>query len=154
MMWNKFWALSPRERRLLVQALIRLPVAAMRVRLDGGTVLRRQPSIHPTTQSPRRGEPGMPDGPAGDEPAVIREAARMVNAAARYTPMSATCLPKSLVLQQLLRREGIETALRIGVRKAGATLDGHAWLEYRGVPVADPPSVHDRFMVLHADGRS
>lgn len=139
-MWNKFWALSRRERRLLVQALIRLPVAAMRVRFDGGTVLRRQPSV--------------PAGPAGDEPAVIREAARMVNAAARYTPMSATCLPKSLVLQQLLRREGIETALRIGVRRAGTALDGHAWLEYRGVPVADPPSVHDCFTVLHADGRS
>lgn len=146
-MWNKFWSLAPRERRLLVQALIRLPVAALRVRLDGGMVLRRQPSIHPTTQSPRRGD-------AGDEAAVIRDAARMVDAAARYTPMSATCLPKSLVLQQLLRREGIETALRIGVRKAGAALDGHAWLEYRGVPVADPPSVHDCFTVLHADGRS
>ena len=139
-MWNKFWTLSRRERRLLVQALIRLPVAAMRVRFDGGTVLRRQP--------PR------PPGPAGDEPAVIREAARMVNAAARYSPMPATCLPKSIVLQQLLRREGIETALRIGVRKAGAALDGHAWLEYRGVPVADPPGVYDSFTVLHADGRS
>ena len=139
-MWNKFWALSPRERRLLMQALIRLPVVAMRVRLDGGRVLRHQPSI--------------PDGPASDEPAVIREAARMVNAAARYTPISATCLPKSIVLQQLLRREGIETALRIGVRKTGAALDGHAWLEYRGVPVADPPGVHDSFTVLHADTRS
>ena len=139
-MWNKFWALSRRERRLLVQALIRLPIAAMRVRLDGGMVLRGQQST--------------PPGPAGDEAAVMREATRMVNAAARYTPMSATCLPKSIVLQQLLRREGIETALRIGVRKAGAALDGHAWLEYRGVPVADPPSVHDCFTVLHADGRS
>jgi hypothetical protein len=139
-MWNKFWALSRRERRLLVQALIRLPVAAIRVRLDSATLLRLQPT--------------SAAGLAGDEPAVIREAARMVNAAARYAPMSATCLPKSIVLQQLLRREGIETTLRIGVRKAGASLDGHAWLEYRGVPVADPPSVHDCFTVLHADGRS
>lgn len=139
-MWNKFWALSRRERRMLVQALIRLPVAAMRVRFDSGTVLRSQPPILA--------------GPAGDEPAVIREAARMVNAAARYAPMPATCLPKSIVLQQLLRREGIETALRIGVRKSDGALDGHAWLEYRGVPVADSPSVHECFTVLHADGRS
>ena len=139
-MWSKFWALSRRERRLLVQALIRLPIAAVRVRLDSGAVLRREQSSSA--------------GPAGEEPVVIREAARMVNAAARFAPMPATCLPKSIVLQQLLRREGIETALRIGVRKAGAALDGHAWLEYRGVPVADSPSVHDSFTVLHADGRS
>lgn len=139
-MWNRFWKLSSRERRLLIQAFVRLPIAALRVRLGGGASLR-----HDAAPSPR--------GP-GSAPPVVGEAARMVRAAAHHTPLPITCLPQSIVLQQLLRREGVETELRIGVRKAGDALDGHAWVEYQGRPVNDPPAVRERFTVLHADSRS
>jgi len=37
----------------------------------------------------------------------------------------------------LLRRRGIDSQLRIGVRLTGGALEGHAWVEYAGVPVND-----------------
>lgn len=138
-MWTRFWRLSGRERRLLISAVAMLPVAAMRVRLFGAPAVARG---------------GLTRRPAADEPPVVREAARMVKAAAHYIPVNLTCLPQSIVLQQLLRREGIETAVRIGVRKRDGTLDGHAWVEHDGRPVSDPPSVQDEFKVLHADSSS
>lgn len=72
----------------------------------------------------------------------------MVSAAARYVPLTASCLPRSIVLQRILRREGIATDIRVGVRKADGVLDGHAWVEYHGLPVSDTPDVHQRFTVL------
>ena len=43
---------------------------------------------------------------------------RMVLAAARYSPISSTCLERSLSIWWLLGRQGISTQLRIGVRLA------------------------------------
>lgn len=139
-MWSRFWRLSLRERRLLMLAFVLLPIAAIRLRLRGAASLRQD---------------AAPPPPANvSEPPVVGEAARMVKAAAYYTPLPVTCLPQSMVLQQLLRREGVETELRIGVRKAGGALDAHAWVEYQGRPVNDPSVVRERFTVLHADSRS
>lgn len=137
-MWTRFWRLSGRERRLLISAAAMLPVAAMRVRVFG------TPPVAFGRLTPRSN---------AAEPPVVGEAARMVKAAARYIPVNLTCLPQSIVLQQLLRREGVETAVRIGVRKRGGALDGHAWVEYNGRPISDPPGVQDDFTVLHADSR-
>lgn len=138
-MWTRFWRLSNRQRRLLISAVAMLPVAAIRVRLFG---------------APRAVAAAPASPPQADEPTVVREAARMVKAAAHYVPLHLTCLPQSIVLQQLLRREGVVTTMRIGVRKRDGTLDGHAWVEYNGRPVSDPSSVQDDFQVLHADSSS
>jgi hypothetical protein len=45
------------------------------------------------------------------------------------------CIQRSLVLQRLLRRHGIMTSLRIGVRKEGDGLCAHAWLEHDSQPI-------------------
>ena len=47
------------------------------------------------------------------------------------------CLPQSLATRYLLARAGCSTELRIGVRRQGAGLAAHAWLEKDGVPVID-----------------
>ena len=133
-MWTKFRRLSPRERRLFLQAWVMLPIAAIRVRLSGAASFL---DAHPVTASP-----------SPSPPPIVGEAARMVSAAARYGLLDASCLPRSIVLQRLLRREGILTDLRVGVRKADGLLDGHAWVEYHGVAVSDAPDVHERFTVL------
>lgn len=133
-MWTNFRRLSPRERRLFLQAWVMLPIAAIRVRLSGAASFLDAPAV----TSP----------PSPSPPPIVREAARMVSAAARFGPLTASCLPRSIVLQQLLRREGIMTDIRVGVRKADGLLDGHAWVEYHGVAVSDPPDVPERFTVL------
>jgi hypothetical protein len=44
-----------------------------------------------------------------------------------------------------LRREGIETVLRVGVNRESGTLHAHAWVEYLGRPLNDADDVALRF---------
>jgi hypothetical protein len=75
-----------------------------------------------------------------------RRIARMVKIAASHGPYRATCLPQSLTLWLLLRRRGIASSLRIGVRKEISRLDAHAWVEIDGIVVNDRMDVPDRFV--------
>ena len=75
----------------------------------------------------------------------IQALGELVNIAARHTLGSRTCLTRSLLLGWLLRRRGVQSQLRIGVRLAQGALDAHAWVEYEGVPVNDRPDVSMQF---------
>lgn len=72
--------------------------------------------------------------------------AALVTAAARHHLIPMTCLPRALALQALLRRNGIQAELRIGVRREAGGLQAHAWVENAGAPVGEPgepsPSYH------------
>lgn len=74
-----------------------------------------------------------------------RQLTRLVRAAACHGFYSATCLPQSLTLWWLLRRRGIASDLRIGVRKHSNDLDAHAWVELAGIVLNDSMDVHQRF---------
>jgi len=69
----------------------------------------------------------------------------MVQVAARHGVYSATCLPQSLTLWWLLRRQGIESDLRFGARKEAERMEAHAWVELDGVPLNDTLDVDQRF---------
>lgn len=79
--------------------------------------------------------------------------AHLVGIAGRHHFHPMTCLPRSLALQALLRRHGIESDLRIGVRREAGELRAHAWVEHDGGPVGEPADVELRFQPLAA-GRS
>lgn len=55
------------------------------------------------------------------------------------------CLTRALVLWCLLKRRGIETTLRFGVRKHDGQLESHAWMEYQGQPLAGEAHVQQGF---------
>ena len=76
---------------------------------------------------------------------VIKALGEAVNIAARHTPFPASCLTRSLLLGWLLRRRGVASKLRIGVRLTQGMLDAHAWVECQGVPVNDNPDVNEQF---------
>ena len=137
-MLNKLRRLSPRERKLLIKACVLLPLAMARVRW--------KIALPSSVMQPAAGADGEP-------PVVIGEAVRMVKAAARRIP-GASCLPQSLAVHRILVGEGVATTIRIGVRKSSGALDAHAWVEYAGRPITDPPAVHQDFTVLAADSRS
>ena len=82
-----------------------------------------------------------------------RQAARIVAAAARRAPLRATCLARSLTLQWILRRHGIESQLRLGVRKVAGHFEAHAWLEHQGEPLMEPADVQQRFAPFQALAR-
>ena len=55
------------------------------------------------------------------------------------------CLARALVLWCLLKRQGVETTLRFGVRKQKGQFEAHAWVEYQGQPLTSDPYVQQRF---------
>jgi hypothetical protein len=50
------------------------------------------------------------------------------------------CLHGSLILYRQLLRAGASPRLCIGVRKNGARLEGHSWVEVRGEVVGEHPA--------------
>lgn len=74
-----------------------------------------------------------------------RMSARLVQIAAARGVYRASCLPQSLVLWWLLKRQGMEAALRIGVRKVADRFEAHAWVEHGGVVLLDDADVHERY---------
>src|SRR5262245_27909994 len=78
--------------------------------------------------------------------------ARLVEAAARHHLRPMTCLTRSLVLQALLRRQGIEADLPIGVRQEDGMLRAHAWVEHAGAPVGEREDVDRTFLPLATGG--
>lgn len=108
------------ERRSFLQAIVLLPMASLALRLWRFQLVYK--SLQEATS--------LKGSQAQEE--LLREAqrtARMVDAAARYVPYDATCLRRSLVLWWLLRRRGIDSRLRIGVRKEADGILAHAWVE-------------------------
>jgi hypothetical protein len=129
---SRFRALSWPDRRVLVLAALLLPLVWAAVRVLGFA------RVHA-----RLGTAGAPDAPSPvADPVRI---GYLVNAAAGLPLVPATCLTRSLLLNWLLRRRGVRSELRIGVRMEGSALDAHAWVECEGRPVNDAPDVGRRF---------
>jgi hypothetical protein len=64
---------------------------------------------------------------------VVNATAERVAMAAAFIPGRALCLEQSLALYLLLRRRGIQAALRLGVQ--AYPFAAHAWVEHAGEPV-------------------
>jgi Transglutaminase-like superfamily len=75
----------------------------------------------------------------------IRRAAEAVNLAARRGPFPFTCLTRSMLLHWFLRRGGVPSELRLGVRIEQGAFSAHAWVECSGVPVNDDLDIGTRF---------
>lgn len=78
----------------------------------------------------------------------IRLLQPLVNSAANNHLYPMTCLRRSLVLQRMLARCGIPTALRLGVRKGDGWLKAHAWLEYNGQPIGEAEDLGEKYAGL------
>ena len=120
---HKVFQLSPGERAVLVQAwgLFLLVELALRI-----LPFTRLLTLSKKVFLNRKGEAAL-----GLVPSVSR-LAWLVEVAGRYTPVTATCLKKALVLSWLLGRKGTQTEVRIGVAREEGRLKAHAWLDYDG----------------------
>lgn len=79
--------------------------------------------------------------------ANVRRAAQMVAVACRRYPLRSSCLPRTIVLWSLLRRRGLDTNVRIGVRgDAEANFQAHAWLEWNGEVLNDAAEVGSQYL--------
>lgn len=135
--WQKLRHLSWRQRWILVQSLALLPFMALGMRLLGFKRSQKLLSSFVTAARPTiEVHAAIPQA---------RSIAKLVGAAARNGLYRASCLPQSLTLWWLLRRRGIESQLRIGVRKVAGELEAHAWVECQGQVLNDGADVHQRF---------
>jgi hypothetical protein len=135
--FHRLWRLSWAQRRQLAWACLLLPPTALALRWLGFVRTRDALArLFPLRQPPACAECAT---------TVAEDAARLVAAAARHGLYRATCLPQSLVLWGLLRRLGIDSELRVGVRTTDGRLDAHAWVERDGIPLNDTDDVHQRF---------
>lgn len=99
---DQFRALAPAERRIVIAAMLRLPLFWIGLRLLG--LQRLQARLQRT-----------PLGPATTaDPAELQRLGYLVNAAANQALGPANCLTRSLSLWWLLPRRGVERELRIG----------------------------------------
>ena len=130
---TRFRALSGSDRRTLLAAAAWMPIFWLGLRVLG--LPRFQARLQRTATTANTAMPL----------ADIQALGELVNIAARHTLGPRTCLTRSLLLGWLLRRRGVESQLRIGVRLNQGALDAHAWVECDGVPVNDQPDVGAQF---------
>jgi hypothetical protein len=141
--WHKFHQLSWLERWLLVQALLLLPLIALALRLFGFRPLHT--ALANLTSTNCR----LVSNKTQAALAQAYSTVRIVRAAIWYGPYHANCLQQSLVLWWLLRCQGIESDLRIGVRKQASRFEAHAWVEYLGLALNDSSDVYQRFAAFN-----
>ena len=128
---RKFMAFTRSEKILFLQAVFVLPVISWLLRVISVSRLCRW------IESSSKNVPAADMG-------VIASTCHMLDSAARVAFPPYTCLEKSLALRWLLLQRGISTSLHFGIRN-GHGLDGHAWLEYGGVPIHDSPDVRKEY---------
>jgi hypothetical protein len=142
--WHKFWRLARPEKTLLAQAAVTLPLIALGLCWPGFRRLHAWLSRWPRLPVPAAAEPSPGQWPQA------WGTARLVQVAARYSLFRLPCLPRSLALWWLLRRQGIGADLRIGVTPKKDRLEAHAWVEFKGVALDDQDDVHERFSPFYA----
>ena len=135
--WKQLARLSWKERGILLQASIALPLCGALLRLCGFAasyaLLARIPA----------GRPPQIETSVRLERA--RTVVRLVRAAGDHGLYRPSCLRQSLVLWSILRRHGIETTLHAGVRKGPRRVEAHAWVACDGVALNDDSDVHGTF---------
>ena len=140
---NKFRELSRKERGLLFQSVLLLPVIHLALLVLGFARLR---------WLMERLTPLKPIHRTLSETETLQRAgamARMVSIAAGHGVYRATCLRKSLLVWWFLRREGIQSNLCFGVRILGQKLEAHAWVEWDGMVINDAANVREHYQSLH-----
>lgn len=78
---------------------------------------------------------------------LIRSVSSSVKSCSKYVP-HATCLTQALAARTLLRLNGYDSELKIGVVKDAANLAAHAWIEIDGRIVIGKQHDHGRYFVL------
>jgi hypothetical protein len=136
--YGKFRDLSLSDKRMLIYASALMPVFWVRLKLQGFARVSDAVS----------GKPGKDQTKLSYTLEEMRSVGRLVNAAAAHTLGKNNCLIRSLVLQHLLSRRGIESTLRIGVRTQNGVLEAHAWIEKDGMPLNDRDDISESFEVF------
>lgn len=115
---------SPETLRTFRVSLMWIPVAGGLIHALGFRRLERLVS--------RCLVPAQP-APASLPPREVMEAVETgFRLALKYAPYKGTCLSRSVLLRALMKAQGLEAALYVGVRKDLESLQAHAWVDAEG----------------------
>lgn len=134
--WRKLKELSGSELMVLIQGLLFLPLVALGIKCFGFRRFYGAIANYTPRKDQVQGKEGVKQA---------RAIAKLVEIASRYGLYKPNCLQKSLLLWWFLRQRGIESELRIGVRKKAELLEAHAWVEYQGWILNDRSDVDQQF---------
>jgi len=132
--YKSFQQLSFNQWGWLWVAYWRLWPVLMRIKFKQGSWLKEKLDLSP---SPLASIPG-----ADNRFESMHESVRL---AARLHFSKAACLPRSIVLADMLRARGIEARVRLGVGRDEGSLASHAWVEVDGHPIIEPQSIATDF---------
>jgi Transglutaminase-like superfamily len=124
-LYRRFTSLGRSDRRLVLETAVVMALFWSGLRLLRFRTLLRIRDLYP------------PPAAHGQSAATARTIDRVhwaITAIAARAP-SATCLVQALAADALLRRRGIASQLRLGVRSGGpssAPIEAHAWIECEG----------------------
>jgi hypothetical protein len=144
-MWERFRRFSALERpaqSLFLRAAVLLPVVSLSLHWRGfrATQAALQRLVSNSNEKKYYSN-------AGER---ARLTAHMVHAADRHGLVHPTCLALSLTLWWLLERQGIESRLRVGIRKEDGKFEAHAWVERDGVALNEPEKQHHHYAAFDA----
>ncbi|HXN24440.1 MAG TPA: lasso peptide biosynthesis B2 protein [Candidatus Dormibacteraeota bacterium] len=127
------------ERGILLRAFILLPVVAKSLRLIG---FNRTESFLNRLLPPRC---SFSQQPEARQLIHAQRIAHLVRAGVRNGISAPNCLDESVALCWLLRRQGVDAELRIGVCKENGKFEAHAWVAFAGVTLNETDVPHERF---------
>lgn len=145
-MWERLRRFSALERpaqKLFLRGFVLLPVVSLSLKVRGFRATRaslestlKRLSLHPCL---------------ADQTRNTSLTVSMVHAAVRHGFGHPSCLEESLVLWYLLGRQGIDSALRIGIRKDGGNFGAHSWVEREGVALNQPDAQHQHYQAFDTE---
>jgi hypothetical protein len=138
--WKRFRRLSAFERGVVLESTAGLLATWGGLRLIGFRRWERVLGVF----TPSENTTGPAPVASAQESAL--SIARMQATAARNLFFRSNCLEQSLVLWWLLRRRGLNAALRIGARKDSERFEAHAWVELGSQVLNDASAEHRHFV--------
>ena len=131
---QKLRSMPCRERKLLLQVVLVVPLIGIALRLVGfkraSSWLRRFARTNATVPNPE---------------AEVERHRRILILLHRRVPFVGGCLARALAIWFLLRRKGIATHLRFGMRRPTGTLEVHSWVEYKEKPLTLDQRVQEHY---------
>ena len=121
--WAKYQSLPVEDRFKLIAFAVLLMMVHIALSWFGYQKVYTFLASHPRKRD-------LFHGQEGESLKKAKHCAYLVSVAGRYGFIRVTCLRQALLVFWLLRRRGIFTELRIGVRKVEGSIIAHAWLKY------------------------
>jgi hypothetical protein len=136
--WLRWRQLTVRQRFTLLEAMALMPLAEIFLGLF---------RYHTLLAFLEKATP-LRKGRATMSMAKARKMGELANIAAWRGAYKVTCLRRSLVLWWMLRRRGVDSQVRIGVRMENGEFASHAWVERGGVVLNDAQDIGSWYTVM------